>query len=215
MNSELDQKTVVIVANGEGISPERLKRIIKTRDVIIAADGGARHCRDAGLTPHFIIGDLDSLSQDLRDHFSHVSLRHIPDQDSTDMEKALQFARGLNPQCIKVIAVFGLRIDHTLANLLVFHEFPAGISLQIYDASGMMRLLTPGEHRLEGKPGQMISLFAVQPVRGLTLDGFRYPLLNQNYASTFIGLSNVCEEALCTIRFLSGKLFLYILETGT
>ena len=52
----------VIFANGElKFSPEQCHEIRKD-DFIIAADGGALHCRKLGIKPNVVIGDFDSLN---------------------------------------------------------------------------------------------------------------------------------------------------------
>jgi len=210
----MNNETILIIANGEGLPHQRMRDIAGGADIIIAADGGARHCREAGIKPHWIVGDMDSVPEELKNHFASVSLRHIADQDTTDMEKALQFAQTFSPRTIHVIAAFGLRTDHTLSNLLVFHQFPENIILKIHDAFGELSLLHPGQHHISGRKGQVVSLFAIQPVTGLTLEGFRYPVQNQNYASTFIGLSNVLENGHGLIKFNGGNLFIYLVEGG-
>ncbi len=38
--------------------------ISSTSDLIIAADGGAHHCLAWNVTPHVVVGDMDSLGPD-------------------------------------------------------------------------------------------------------------------------------------------------------
>jgi thiamine pyrophosphokinase len=55
---------IVIVANAPVNADPRLPLIAAAADYIIAADGGATSLAVAGIVPHLLIGDLDSLSDD-------------------------------------------------------------------------------------------------------------------------------------------------------
>ena len=83
---------VIIFANGGFTEPPELY----PDDLIIAADGGARHCRSLGLTPHLVVGDFDSLDAtelaELQAAGSQV-VRYARNKDFTDLELALQHAR--------------------------------------------------------------------------------------------------------------------------
>ncbi|RLC95476.1 MAG: thiamine diphosphokinase, partial [Chloroflexi bacterium] len=52
----------IIFANGEFPDPQTARDLLRSDDLIIAADGGTRHALAAGVIPHVVIGDLDSLS---------------------------------------------------------------------------------------------------------------------------------------------------------
>jgi thiamine pyrophosphokinase len=55
----------IIFANGDPPSPELLRHI-DDGDIIICANGGTLHALALGLTPHTIVGDLDSLPEEIR-----------------------------------------------------------------------------------------------------------------------------------------------------
>ena len=58
----------VIFANGALTNPEAVLDILLPEDLLLAANGGARHCLALQLTPAVIIGDCDSLNdQELKD----------------------------------------------------------------------------------------------------------------------------------------------------
>lgn len=84
-------------------------------DVIIAADGGYRICRQEGIQPNILLGDFDSLEppEDFAD------LRRLPvEKDDTDTLAAMR--AGLELGCTDFLiygGTGGKRLDHTLANL--------------------------------------------------------------------------------------------------
>jgi thiamine pyrophosphokinase len=80
----------VIFANGQ--VPDRALDELRPEDWLIAADGGARHCVRRGLTPHVLIGDLDSLEASERYHLERAGVEqilHPARKDHTDQELAL------------------------------------------------------------------------------------------------------------------------------
>ena len=201
---------VAIIANGEKCS--NLEKILMDADIIIAADGGANLCRAQHITPDYIIGDLDSITMETLEFFSESKFIEITEQDHTDMQKALTYALSLNPTKIKIIAVFGNRMDHTLGNILIFQNYNSSIPLEIYDNFGVMTFYSPGKYELNLQPGQIISFFSLSPINDLSLEGFEYPIKNANYSRNFIGVSNVVINQKCTVEFQKGKLISYIIS---
>ena len=104
-------ETVTLV--GAGLATENaIQRCLKLAPQLIAADGGAQLCLDEGLRPSTVIGDLDSL-KDLSG-LPEDAIRHIPEQDTTDFDKAL---RSIEAPLILGAGFTGLRMDHYLACL--------------------------------------------------------------------------------------------------
>ena len=83
-------------------------------DFIIAADGGYRHCQEAGLTPNLLLGDFDSL--DTLPPSVEV-LRYPVDKDDTDSMLALKLGLDRGFTTFHIYGGTGGRMDHTLANL--------------------------------------------------------------------------------------------------
>ena len=197
---------IIIIANGILEHPPSVQQ----EDVLIAADGGARHCLEIGLTPVYVIGDMDSLSEDdIRKLESQGSklIYHPARKDFTDLELALSYARHLGAQEILVYAALGARWDQTLANLLLpASEFFADIRIHLIDGPQEIQLLRGGESRLlSGRPGDIVSLIPIGgDVHGVTTKELEYPLYNERlqFGSTR-GISNVMlgDRATESLRF--------------
>lgn len=202
-------KIIAIIANGESLVSDWARDNLRDASIIIAADGGALLCSELDIRPDYIVGDMDSISRELKDTFSDSEFILRPDQNSTDMQKAIDFAMSLSPVLIKVFSSFGKRIDHTIANVLLFQEYETSVPLVIYDNFGRMSLLSPGKHSLRGRIGMTVSMFSLNPLENLILEGFKYPVDEQSFSGSFIGVSNVYVKEISHVSFDSGKLFLY------
>lgn len=200
---------VLIIANGQPPHYSQISDLIEAADYIIAADGGMNYCLNHNITANCLIGDMDSNASFTQDLPPQTKILRISEQISTDMEKALDFARSLNPERIEIIAAFGKRMDHTLGNMLILHNSTIDIPLTMYDEFGKMQVLNAGTHALDTIKGQTVSLFAITPVENIKLSGFRYPLDEKKLGPVFYGVSNVVDNVPATISFTSGKLLIY------
>jgi thiamine pyrophosphokinase len=209
MKTNDKKKSVLIIANGEPPGDDLFRNLVDQSDFIIAADGGSNICFQKNIYPDFIIGDLDSIEKHVLDHFKYCEIIKIADQDSHDLDKAIQFVKTLKPEIIRVTAAFGKRFDHTLANLFLLQTRYDELPLVFHDPYGCLSMIS-GEYKLNDPVGQIVSLFSFLPVFGLSLTGFQYSLTDMDYPNGFTGLSNVIEQNHPMIRLKRGSLFLYI-----
>lgn len=137
---------------------------------VVAADGGAHSCLDAGVMPDLVIGDMDSGAALEARGIGAERIHHIAEQDSTDFDKALRHIRA--PLVIG-IGFAGARIDHELAcyNGLVRH---AGRRCLLVGEEDLV-FLAPPRLSLGLLAGTRVSLFPMGAVRGRS-EGLRWPI---------------------------------------
>jgi thiamine pyrophosphokinase len=205
----------ILFANGGYTRPAALR----PDDLIIAADGGARHCLNLGLTPHLVVGDFDSIDEDqlttLRQ--AGVELVQYPtNKDFTDLELALRHARQNGADEILVLAALGGRWDQTLANVLLpaAKDF-ASLKIRLIDGSQEISLIHAGQ-RLEilGRPGDTVSLIPLQgDAHGITTQALEYPLNCEtlHFGSTR-GVSNVLVEERAWVALEQGLLLCVVIH---
>ncbi|HCX73565.1 MAG TPA: thiamine diphosphokinase [Candidatus Cloacimonas sp.] len=202
-------KRILIVANGPKLESKIMRRALDECQLVVAADGGIAACQQAGIEPDYLVGDMDSVASDML-LSKNTKKIYNPDQESTDMQKVLNFTRGLAADEIIVVNAFGGRADHTFANYLILEEFSREFSLQVYDDIGRLSFLRPGRTVLANQVGKIVSLWAFSGVEDLNLNGFKYNLIEKNTATHFLGISNEIVKDKATIEFKKGKLALYL-----
>lgn len=205
------KKSVLIIANGEPPGDDMLNNLVARSTYIIAADGGSNICFQKNIYPDFIIGDLDSIEKHALIHFKDCEIIKISDQNTHDLDKAIEFARTLKPAIVRVIAAFGKRFDHSLANLLLLQTKFEELPLEFHDQHGCLSMIS-GKYKLNNPVGHVVSLFSFLPVLGLSLSGFKYSLKEVDFPNGFTGLSNVIEKNNARILIKKGSLFLYITD---
>jgi thiamine pyrophosphokinase len=209
----------VIFANGQINLPIHLQ----PDDLIIAADGGGRHCLDLGLTPDYVIGDLDSIDEQalhsLRSQGSQI-IQYPRRKDYTDLELALRHAQNLGADDILILAALGARWDQTIANLLLPAAFPTSqerFTIRLVDGGQEMQFIRSGEQiHITGQPGDTVSLIPLGgDALGITTHNLEYPLVQGDihFGST-LGISNVLLAESATIALRDGLLLCTIIHGG-
>jgi thiamine pyrophosphokinase len=189
----------------------RLDTLLKTADLIIAADRGASHLQKMGYLPHIIIGDMDSIDTGTLEFFKEKGVRiysHPVKKNQTDTELCITYAMEQKADHITFLAATGTRLDHTLANIFLLEKLAAaGIRSRILDAQNEL-FLVKDRLELTGKPKDLISLIPVsQKVEGVTLQGVAYPLRDYTlFMGSTRGISNYLTDKKAVITIRSGIL---------
>jgi thiamine pyrophosphokinase len=172
----------VIIANAPGFEAAPFAGLIGAADLLIAADGGGNALHAAGLAPHVVIGDLDSLLPAAEAAFraAGAEVRQLPaEKDETDLELALLLAVARGANRIDILGGLGGRWDQGLANvaMLALPEL-AGIRVRLL-AADQEAFLVRGEAEIAGAAGDTVSLLPLGgPAHGITARGLYYPLEN-------------------------------------
>ena len=172
-------KKCIILANGK---PPR-KTIItffqkNGFSTLICADGGADFALRVGLTPDYIIGDLDSISKEAIKKFKNTSkILQYKGQNDTDVEKCLKFAIKNKFNEALLIGVTGNRLDHTICNLGIVLKFFSKIKLSLLAESSYLKPYT-GNVQLKTIKGEIISLYGFDKKTKINSEGLKYPLKN-------------------------------------
>ncbi|MEF2278709.1 thiamine diphosphokinase [Deinococcus sp. YIM 134068] len=144
-------------------------------DLVIAADGGARHADALGVTVDAWVGDFDSSDGLMLDAPREV---HPAAKDETDAELAVRVARERGATDLVFLGAFGGRFDHTAALVLGGVRLAReGLKVLLHSGDESGHPLLPGaDVRLSLPPGTTLSVLALSDLHGLTLDGVRWPL---------------------------------------
>lgn len=201
----------LIFVNGEFSHPDLFRPMLLPGDVIIAADGGARHIAKLGLTPDVVIGDLDSLADDELREFSGSNtqiLRYPPAKDETDMELALQYAQQAGHCPILIIGAFGGRLDHILGNIaLISGTGASGVDVRLDD--GLTEaFFVRAQATIQGNSGDQVSLIPWgNPVEGISTTNLLYSLHNDIlYPHKTRGISNEMNANTASVSLRKGLL---------
>jgi thiamine pyrophosphokinase len=202
---------VVIFVNGCIPDHEQVRRLIRPTDLIFAADGGTRHALALGLVPSLVIGDLDSLdNDDLRKlEVAQTEIRRYPrDKDETDFELTLTYTISVGYTEILIITALGNRLDQTLGNLALLSDPSlAGVDVRVDDGAEQAWFVRT-QSRVEGHPGDIVSLIPWGGVvTGITTVGLRWLLSHETlHPSKTRGLSNELLGEAASISLESGLL---------
>jgi len=174
----------LIFANGE-LCPEHENLPLEEADLILAADGGSRHCQKLDLLPDILIGDLDSTPQALVNDWRKQGVKvldHPVRKDQTDLELALLEAQDKGADRILVYGAVGGRWDMTFANLMLLAHPELKAEVSLICGNEIIQILRPGEIlNLNGQAGDIVSIIPLAPgASTITTENLEYPLRSES-----------------------------------
>lgn len=202
----------VVLTHGVPPSRETLARALERADLFVCADGAADHARAYGLSPHVVIGDLDSVSGDTLAHFPEAKVVRDTDTETTDTEKAIRhvLARGGFTE-IRLLGASADRLDHVVGHLSLLLRYSDRVRIVLEDDRGRA-WIAGGTVPLDEPPGTVVSFFAVgRPAEGVTTHGLRYPLAGTRLElGVRDSISNVIEERPASVSIANGRLLFLV-----
>lgn len=205
------ERRAFIFANGQLKDPAAVRAMIRPEDLLIAADNGLAHLRSMGLTPHLLVGDLDSIEAGDLEAVQSAGVtieRHPPEKNETDLELAIERALEAGCRTICIVAATGGRLDMTLSSVLLLTrpEF-RGLDVRLEDGCEEVLMIWE-KAALSGQAGDLVSLLALDgPAEGVETENLYYPLAGETlYPDRTRGISNVMLGNSARIRLQRGGL---------
>ena len=177
----------VIVANGEFPKKDGAAwQLLAAAKRVVCCDGAAdTYRRRFRRWPDVIIGDLDSISRLSSRVLCPPSFVHVPDQDTNDLEKAINYCAQQGWRTPVIVGATGKREDHTIGN--VFRALDYGCEI-VTDTGRFIPVR--GKATLKVSKGAAVSIFAPDPRTRMTSKGLEWPLDNVRFRNLYCATLN-------------------------
>ena len=179
----------VVVANGSFPQTAGPLELLKSAPAIIACDGAVQNLHERGLEPTAIVGDLDSIAQEMLRLYAD-RIHTVEDQEINDLTKVVRFAHTTGYRKLLILGATGLREDHTLGNISLLMDY-APLFEQVEMLSDYGHLIPVQQTTtLPSTPGQQISIFSMYPCGEITTEGLRWPITRRRLTAWWQGSLN-------------------------
>ncbi len=193
MKSEFD---ALIIGNGEFPEHPQVVKLMQNIPFVVCCDGGANEYIRHGLLPDIIIGDGDSLSEENKRKYGHLT-HYITDQETNDQTKAVQWLMKMGKKRIAIVGACGKREDHTLGNISLLMEYQrAGAQVHSYTNYGVF-IPCRDNQTFRSEEGQQVSIINFS-AKNMQAEGLRYPIYD--FTQWWQGTLNECTGKEWTIK---------------
>lgn len=199
---------VVVLANGLLPTTRRVLDLLSSADLLICCDGAADKLIEYGMLPHVIVGDMDSISDEVREQYASRMIQS-DDQENNDLTKAVNYCIEKGYPSVFILGATGMREDHTLGNISLMLEYHPRIEVQIISDFGIFSLVHSGS-KVSSYAGEKISFFSIDNRVGVTSTGLKYPLNDLHLSNWYRATLNEATGDHFTLTFESSRpLILY------
>lgn len=206
-----DQEPALIIANGASCSLELLGQLLEWSPLVIVLDSAIERVFDLGIKVDVLIGDFDrGFDPDYYKEKQYpLEIVYKPNQDKTDLEKALDYLIEKGHKAANVIWATGKRADHTITNITNIVGYRDQLKIVLLDDHSKIYLLSDTFEKWY-PADTVVSLIPIGEVSAITTENLFYPLQNESLKMGYrTGSSNhVIKDGLVKITHGKGDLLL-------
>lgn len=202
----------VILADGSFPVNEIPLGYLKDAERIVCCDGSARTLVEKGFEPYAIVGDLDSLDDEILARYSDRLYPDI-DQETNDLTKAVIWCHERGFSEVAILGATGEREDHTIGNISLLAEYILDVNVIMVTDTGT---ITPYREKcmIESFPGQQVSIFSIDPETEVTSSGLKYKLNGIRLKNWWRATLNEATGTSFNLEFNGGPLLVYLKFRG-
>jgi thiamine pyrophosphokinase len=206
-----DQEPALIIANGASCSFDLLGQLLEWSPIVVVLDNAIDRVLQLDIKVDVLLGDFDGDfdPEIYKEKQYPLEIVHTPNQDKTDLEKALDYLIEKGHKAVNIVWATGKRADHTLTNITNIVSYRNKIKIVMLDDHSKIFLL-PNKFEKWYTANTPISLIPVGKVTGITSQNLFYPLQNDELTLGYrSGNSNhVSQDGIVTITHEMGDLLL-------
>ncbi|MBN1150300.1 thiamine diphosphokinase [candidate division WOR-3 bacterium] len=192
-----------------GENTKKTPEVAHASDIVIASDGGYDKLAIYGIIPDYFIGDNDSSSLEVPEKTKKIIFPS--EKDFSDAELSVDFALSFHPEKIYLVNALGKRPDHYFSNLSLLFKKPQVIEI-VDDEWSISAVSGPCEITLKGNfKDKIFSIFPFgENIKGLSLKGFQYEVINTDIRLGSRGLSNVFTSDTAEVSLREGISLIFV-----
>ena len=206
-----DQEPALIIANGASCSFDLLGQLLEWSPIVVVLDNAIDRVLQLDIKVDVLLGDFDGDfdPEIYKEKQYPLEIVHTPNQDKTDLEKALDYLIEKGHKAVNIVWATGKRADHTLTNITNIVSYRNKIKIVMLDDHSKIFLL-PNKFEKWYTANTPISLIPVGKVTGITSQNLFYPLQNDELTLGYrSGNSNhVSQDGIVTITHETGDFLL-------
>lgn len=199
-------KNACIIANAPGELDPVERGLVEAAGMIIAADGAIRkipqHTRNA-----VVVGDFDSISSSVE--LPHITRISKPCQESSDIEKCIQYAIEQGVEKVKIVGAVGGRLDHSLVTIAMLVHYHQKLDISVHHNHSQTFACSSsggasGVYEMYTSPHTPLSLISWGISSTVSLSGVVWPLEKFELVCGSKGVSNSSSGSSVLLQVHSG-----------
>lgn len=209
------QEPALIIANGEACSESLLSELLEWSPYVVVLDGAIHRVLPLQIKIDVLLGDFDRNEiplEEVKRKQDSIEIVYAPNQNKTDLEKAIDFLIERGHKAVNIIWATGKRSDHTMGNITGIVKYKDQITITLLDDYSVIYQLPslPSTFSKWYTKGTPISLIPIGIVTGITTENLVYNLTHESLRLGYrIGTSNEVEnDGIIRISCESGDLLM-------
>ena len=199
---------VVIVADGTFPTHDIPLGYIRDAERIICCDGSVKSLINAGYIPEAIVGDMDSISDELADKFRD-RLFSDSNPDTNDLTKTVNWCKGRGYKDMAIVGATGKREDHTIGNISLLADYIKDMNVMMVTDTGIFYPFLKS-CRISTFPGQQVSIFSIDHNTKVSSRGLKYALSETQIKNWWVATLNEATGNHFELGFTGGPVIVFL-----